>query len=149
MYCLLGRRPRRCTNAGTSSATWPHGPSSATLPNAVWSWDITKLLNPDKSSYYYLYRDPGYRSVATWSAGCWRTPRARLAERLIPGICETQGIHPGQLTVHAVPRQLDDVGMADVAFDACRGDAKTTTGGKTILAARRDYLYSLQRLLTP
>ena len=27
----------------------------ATVPNQVWSWDITKLLGPVKWTYYYLY----------------------------------------------------------------------------------------------
>ena len=27
----------------------------ATAPNCVWSWDITKLLGPEKWTYYHLY----------------------------------------------------------------------------------------------
>jgi len=27
----------------------------ATAPNAVWSWDITKLRGPAKWTYYHLY----------------------------------------------------------------------------------------------
>ncbi|MEN8162348.1 MAG: transposase family protein, partial [Myxococcota bacterium] len=27
----------------------------ATKPNELWSWDITKLLGPQKWTYYYLY----------------------------------------------------------------------------------------------
>ena len=27
----------------------------ATAPHQAWSWDITRLFGPDKSSYFYLY----------------------------------------------------------------------------------------------
>ena len=73
----------------------------ATRPNAVWSWDITKLLGPAKWTYYYLYviLDIFSRYVVGWMVA--HAERARLAERLIAATCETQGIRPGQLTVHA------------------------------------------------
>jgi putative transposase len=32
----------------------------AAAPNMVWSWDITKLRGPEKWTYYYPVRDPGY-----------------------------------------------------------------------------------------
>ena len=73
----------------------------ATRPNAVWSWDITKLLGPAKWTYYYLYviLDIFSRYVVGWMLA--HAESARLAERLIAGTCATQGIHPGQLTIHA------------------------------------------------
>ena len=73
----------------------------ATRPNEVWSWDITKLLGPAKWTYYYLYviLDIFSRYVVGWMLA--HAESARLAERLIAGTCATQGIHPGQLTVHA------------------------------------------------
>jgi putative transposase len=73
----------------------------ATGPNEVWSWDITKLLGPVKWTYYYLYviLDIFSRYVVGWMVA--HAERARLAERLIAATCETQGIAPGQLTVHA------------------------------------------------
>jgi putative transposase len=30
----------------------------ATVPNQLWSWDITKLLGPAKWTYFYLYVHP-------------------------------------------------------------------------------------------
>lgn len=30
----------------------------ATEPNELWSWDTTKLLGPEKWTYYYLLCDP-------------------------------------------------------------------------------------------
>ena len=73
----------------------------ATRPNAVWSWDITKLLGPAKWTYYYLYviLDLFSRYVVGWMVA--HAESASLAERLIAATCETQAIRPGQLTVHA------------------------------------------------
>ncbi len=67
----------------------------------MWSWDITKLLGPAKWTYYYLYviLDIFSRYVVGWMLA--HAERARLAERLIAATCATQGIRPGQLTVHA------------------------------------------------
>jgi putative transposase len=73
----------------------------ATGPNEVWSWDITKLLGPAKWTYYYLYviLDIFSRYVVGWMVA--HAESAHLAERLIAASCETQGIAPGQLTIHA------------------------------------------------
>jgi len=74
---------------------------SATQPNALWSWDITKLLGPAKWTYFYLYviLDVFSRYVVGWMVA----PResAALAERLIEDTCAKQRIAPGQLTLHA------------------------------------------------
>jgi putative transposase len=73
----------------------------ATKPNELWSWDITKLLGPQKWTYYYLYvlLDVFSRYVVGWLiADC---ESATLAKRLIEECCKRQGIEPGQLTVHA------------------------------------------------
>jgi putative transposase len=73
----------------------------ATGPNQVWSWDITKLLGPEKWTYYYLYviMDVFSRYVVGWMIA----PResAALAEELIAEACLRQNIKRGQLTVHA------------------------------------------------
>lgn len=73
----------------------------ATRPNQVWSWDITKLLGPEKWSYYYLYviMDIFSRYVVGWTVA--RRESAALAERLIAETCERQRIAPGELTIHA------------------------------------------------
>ena len=73
----------------------------ATQPNAVWSWDITKLRGPAKWTYFYLYviLDIFSRYVVGWMLA----PResAALAERLIADTCAKQAVPPGPLTVHA------------------------------------------------
>ena len=63
----------------------------AQRPNQVWSWDISKLLGPQKWTYYYLYVvidisaagwwagcSPG-GSRRSWPSGCCRRPSARSA----------------------------------------------------------------------
>ena len=73
----------------------------ATHPNAVWSWDITKLLGPAKWTYFYLYviLDIFSRYVVGWMLAPHES--AALAERLIQETCAKQDIVPGQLTLHA------------------------------------------------
>ena len=73
----------------------------ATRPNQLWSWDITKLLGPAKWTYYYLYvlLDVFSRYVTGWMIAYRES--ATLAARLIDEACRSQGISPGQLTVHA------------------------------------------------
>jgi putative transposase len=73
----------------------------ATGPNEVWSWDITKLLGPQKWTYFYLYVviDIFSRYVVGWMLA--DTEDSALARKLIGESCARQGIEPGQLTVHA------------------------------------------------
>ncbi len=73
----------------------------AEAPNEVWSWDITKLLGPQKWSYYYLYviLDVFSRYVVGWTVQARET--GPIAEQLIAQACEQQQIARGQLTVHA------------------------------------------------
>lgn len=73
----------------------------ATAPNQLWSWDITKLLGPQKWTYFYLYviLDVFSRYVVGWMiAPC---EKADLAKELMAATCEKQAIVPGQLTIHA------------------------------------------------
>ena len=55
----------------------------ATTPNELWSWDITKLLGPQKWTYYYLYviLDVFSRYVVGWMVA--HRESAVLAEQLI------------------------------------------------------------------
>jgi putative transposase len=73
----------------------------ASVPNQLWSWDITKLRGPAKWTYFYLYviLDVFSRYVVGWMVA----PResAELAKRLIEDTCEKQNIQPGQLGLHA------------------------------------------------
>jgi putative transposase len=73
----------------------------ATEPNAVWSWDITKLRGPQKWSWFHLYviLDIYSRYVVGWMVASRES--AGLAEVLIRQTCAKQGIGPHQLTIHA------------------------------------------------
>lgn len=73
----------------------------ATGPNQVWSWDITKLLGPQKWSYYYLYviLDIFSRYVVGWMVAGRES--AALAERFIGETARKHRIPPDQLTLHA------------------------------------------------
>jgi putative transposase len=73
----------------------------ATRPNEVWSWDITKLLGPEKWTYYYLYviLDIFSRYVVGWMVGHRET--AALAQDFIAATAAKQGVDPGTLTLHA------------------------------------------------
>lgn len=73
----------------------------ATAPNQVWSWDITKLLGPQKWTYFHLYvlLDIFSRYVVGWMVATRES--AELAQRLIREACEREGVVEGQLTVHS------------------------------------------------
>lgn len=73
----------------------------ATRPNELWSWDITKLLGPQKWTYFHLYviLDVFSRYVVGWMIA--HRESAALARKLIEETCRRQGIVPEQLTLHA------------------------------------------------
>ena len=73
----------------------------ATRPNELWSWDITKLLGPQKWTYFYLYviLDVFSRYVVGWMVA--HEESAALARKLIEETCRRQGVEPDQLTLHA------------------------------------------------
>ena len=73
----------------------------ATEPNAVWSWDITKLRGSQKWSWFYLYviLDIYSRYVVGWMVASRES--APLAEVLIRQTATNQGIRRDQLTIHA------------------------------------------------
>jgi len=73
----------------------------ATAPNQLWSWDITKLLGPQKWTYFHLYviLDVYSRYVVGWMLA--HRENAVLAEGLIRETCERQGVQRDQLTIHA------------------------------------------------
>ena len=73
----------------------------ATGPNRCWSWDITKLLGPQKWTYYYLYViiDIYSRYTVGWMLADRES--AELAERLLADTISKQRVDRGQLTIHA------------------------------------------------
>src|SRR5216684_2059885 len=73
----------------------------ATQPNRVWSWDITKLLGPQKWTYFHLYVviDIFSRYVPGWLLAPRET--AELAERLLGETIRKHNVAADQLTIHA------------------------------------------------
>lgn len=72
----------------------------ATGPNQVWSWDITKLLGPQKWTYFYLYEvlDIFSRYAVGWMVA--ERENAAHARRLVAETCAKYAIEPGTLTLH-------------------------------------------------
>ena len=73
----------------------------ATGPNCVWSWDITKLLGPEKWTYYHLYViiDIYSRYVPGWLLATRET--AELAEHFIAETIRKHNVVADQLSIHA------------------------------------------------
>jgi len=73
----------------------------ATRPNELWSWDITKLLGPEKWTYFHLYvvLDVFSRYVVGWMIATHES--AALAQELFRSTCARQSILPETLTIHA------------------------------------------------
>jgi len=114
----------------------------ATQPRELWSWDITKLKGPSKSTYYYLYviLDVFSRYVVGFLISERET--AELAEAFIAETCAKEGIGPDQLTLHAdrgsamtskrVAQLLADLGVTGcplgVPFAAARLERQSVFG---------------------
>lgn len=73
----------------------------ADRPNAVWTWDVTKLLGPAKWNYYYLYvlLDLYSRYAVGWTLASADT--ATIATWLIGETIDKYGIDPRALTIHS------------------------------------------------
>jgi transposase InsO family protein len=94
----------------------------ATRSNEVWSWDITKLLGPQKWVYFHLYviMDIFSRYVVGWLIADRECKK--LARLLIQKSALKHGIQPDQLTLHSdngpsmtsltVAQLLDNLGVA-------------------------------------
>lgn len=74
---------------------------AATVPCQVWSWDITKLLGPEKWTYYYLYvvLDVFSRYVVAWRLETRESDE--LARAMFEAAIASEGVDPRRLTVHA------------------------------------------------
>jgi len=94
----------------------------ARRPNAVWSWDITKLRGPTRGEYYELFViiDIFSRYVVAWTVANAET--GELAAEFIAAALTAQGVQPDQLALHAdrgtsmtskpVAQLLVDLGVA-------------------------------------
>jgi putative transposase len=73
----------------------------ATGPNECWTWDITKLRGPTKGIFYFLYTiiDIFSRHIVGWTVASRESEI--VARSLIQQTYESEGVDPGQLTLHA------------------------------------------------
>jgi putative transposase len=113
MYRLLAERGET-TERRTLRAPNRHVKPSltATAPNQVWTWDITKLRSSMPGVFYFLYvvLDLFSRMVVGWMLA--ERENAAHAERLFAEAVARHGIAPGALTVHAdrgSPMRSDDL----------------------------------------
>lgn len=74
---------------------------TATAPNQIWSWDITKLRTAVPWKFFHLYAiiDMYSRHIVGWLVDDREC--SQLAEQLIETTFERQGISPDKLTLHA------------------------------------------------
>lgn len=74
---------------------------TATGPNQVWTWDITRLRGPKRGDFYYLYVviDIYSRMVVGWLLTDHES--AEMAELLLSATLERHGIGQGELTIHS------------------------------------------------
>lgn len=74
---------------------------TATAPNQIWTWDITKLRGPLPGVFYCLYvvLDLFSRMTVGWLLA--ERESAELAEHLFAETVARHGVEPGSLTVHA------------------------------------------------
>ena len=102
MYRILAdNKAVRERRAQRSHPNHPKPEVVARAPNKVWSWDITRLLGPEKWQYFYLYviLDIYSRYVTGWMVAERET--AGLAGRLIEESCLKHGVQPRVLTLHS------------------------------------------------
>jgi putative transposase len=118
----------------------------ATVPNQIWSWDITKLKGPVPYVYYSLYviLDLFSRYVVGWLVATQEN--ARLAQRLIEGTCLKQEIGPHQLTIHAdrgAPMRSKLVAelFADLSIDASHSRPRVSNDNPFSEAQFRTFKY--------
>ena len=102
MYRILAEnRAVRERRAQRGHPNHPKPEIVARAPNEVWSWDITRLLGPEKWRYFHLYviLDIFSRYVTGWMVADRET--AGLGGRLIEEACLKQGVQPRVLTLHS------------------------------------------------
>jgi putative transposase len=74
---------------------------SASAQGQVWCWDITKLLGPQKWTYYYLYVVIDVFSRYVVGFRLEYKESASLAEELFATAIAREGVDPEKLTVHS------------------------------------------------
>jgi putative transposase len=124
MYRVLaaqGETPER--RAQRSSLKHVKPTLTATAPNQVWTWDITKLRGPIPGVFYFLYViiDLFSRMVVGWMLA--ERENTAHAEHLFADTIGRHGIQPGSLVVHAdrgAPMRSDGLAQLLAALGVAR-----------------------------
>lgn len=74
---------------------------TATMPNQLYSWDITYLMTQVRGLFLYLYLvlDIYSRKIVGWQV--YENESAALAADLMTDICDREGVKPNQVTLHS------------------------------------------------
>lgn len=102
MYRLLAERGETAERRAQRAPAKHAKPTlTATAPNEVWTWDITKVRGPLPGVFYFVYvvLDLFSRMVVGWMLA--ERESAALAEKLFAEAIARHGVAPGVLTVHA------------------------------------------------
>lgn len=102
MYRLLAERGETAERRALRAPARHEKPAlTATAPNQVWTWDITKLRGPVPGVFFCLYMilDLFSRMVVGWLLA--ERENGAHAERLFADTIARHGVAPGVLTVHA------------------------------------------------
>ena len=102
MYRLLTERGETAERRAQRAPVKHAKPTlTATAPNEVWTWDITKVRGPLPGVFYFVYvvLDLFSRMVVGWMLA--ERENAAHAERLFTEAITRHGVAPGVLTVHA------------------------------------------------
>ena len=101
MYRVLAAVGESQERRAQRRPTTHHKPSlTATAPNQVWTWDITKLAGPAPGVFYFLYvvLDLFSRFVVGWMLA--ERENAALATQFIDDAVARHGVDPKALTLH-------------------------------------------------
>jgi len=102
MYRLLAERGETAERRAQRAAVKHAKPTlTATAPNQVWTWDITKVRGPLPGIFYFVYvvLDLFSRMVVGWMLA--ERESGALAEKLFAETTARHGVVPGELTVHS------------------------------------------------
>jgi transposase InsO family protein len=102
MYRLLADRGETADRRAQRAPVKHAKPTlTATAPNQVWTWDITKVRGPLPGIFYFVYvvLDLFSRMVVGWMLA--ERESAAHAERLFAEAVARHSVSPGVLTVHA------------------------------------------------
>lgn len=103
LYRILRDENQAQHRSSSRMPTKRHKPNElkATGPSQVWSWDITYLRSDVRGSFFYLYMvlDVWSRKIVGFDVH--ERECSELAAQLMEQTCLSEGVTPGEVTVHS------------------------------------------------